>query len=267
MAEAPPPAPPRSKPRAKSVVVAAGLTAAIASVGLAIVLTAKSGAPRGPTLSTAAQLSASAKAVASRHPERKADLDPLSAEELGNAGTAGYAVVGLWILDPVGVSTSDRPTVRWIRLAGARTYEVQIEADGRKLFAETTTDDRVAFPARLEPLVVGARHLVTVRVKEPDLPQGAAHGVAEFTVLPVPHRAAWRTIVGDVESNEPASIRDLLVAHWAIRRRLFGEALRRADAFSTAHPGDAAARPLLEALARIYELGPAPAPWAGFARR
>jgi hypothetical protein len=257
----------RRGPRKKSVVVSAGLTVVVACVGIAVALTSRSGSSPGPKLSTTAQLEASAKAVAARHPEMKADLEPLSADELANATTPGYAVVGLWVLDPVGISTSDRPTVRWIRFAGAKTYEVQIEADGRKLFAEATADDHVAFPARLEPLVVGTRYVVHVRVADPKPPQGEVLGFGEFTVLPVPRRAAWRTIVGDVESNEPAAIRDLLVAHWAIRRQLFGEALRRADAWSTAHPGDPAARPLLGALGRIYELGPAPAPWAGFARR
>jgi len=266
-APATPPEIPRPRPKGKSVVVAAGLTAALASVGLAIVLTTRSSPSSGPKLSTAAQLEASAKAVALRHAELKTELAPLSSEELASAGATGYAVCGMWLLDPVGVSTTDRPTVRWIRFAGAKTYEAQIEAEGKTLFAGTTTDDHIAFPARLEPLVAGTRYVVRVRVADPKPPQGEAFGFGEFTVLPVPHRASWRTIVGDVESNEPASIRDLVVAHWALRRSLFGEALRRADAWSTAHPGDPAARPLLEALARIYEFGAAPPPYAGFSRR
>ncbi len=262
-----PPETPRPRPKGRSVVVAAGLTAALASIGLAVVLTTKSGSSTGPKLSTAAQLEAAAKAVTARHPEMKAELEPLSTEEFARAGVGGYAVVGLWVLDPVGVSMTDRPTIRWIRVAGAKSYEVQVEAEGRTIFAETATDDHVAFPPRLEPLVVGTPYLVKVRVRDPEPAAGPAYGVAQFTVLPVPRRAAWRTIVGDVESNEPASVRDLLVAHWAMRRNLFGEALRRADAFSTAHPGDPAARPLLETLARMYQLGAAPAPYAGFARR
>lgn len=261
------PAAPRPPRKGPSVVVAAGLTAALASIGVAVALATKAPSSTAPRLATAAQLEASTRAVAARHPESRAELAPLSAEELAAAAPTGYAVGGMWLLDPVGVSPTDRPTIRWIRAPGATTYEAEIEGDGRKLFAERTTDDHVAFPARMEPLVVGTRYRARVRVADANSPRGEAFGLAEFTVLPVPHRAAWRTIVGDVESNEPASIRDLVVAHWATRRSLFGEALRRADAWSAAHPGDPAARPLLEALARVYEFDAAPSPYAGFARR
>jgi hypothetical protein len=261
----PDPAPRRGPPR-KSPWAAGLVTLAIAAIALTVVLVSRSG-KEGASLPTDAQLAASAKAVGARHPELRLDAEPMSATDLAKVEAPGYVPSALWILEPVGMATTDRPMLRWLRVEGARAYDVRLEAAGREILRESTTDDHLAIPARREPLAVGTPYVLRVLANfaEPRLEAQTCR--SEFTVLPIPHRAGWRSIVGDVESNEPAPIRDLLVAHLALRKGLLGEALRRADAWSLTHPGDPAGRPLLEALSRLFHLDAAPPPYTGFSSR
>lgn len=268
---APPPPPgapalPPARCARRSPAVTAGVTLALAALGAAAYLAMRPGRSASQP-STAAQLDASAAAVAARHPEMKLDLAPLTAAEL-SALTAPVWPCGAFLLEPVGATATDRPTVRWLAIDGATEYQVTIEGPGAALPIHATTKDLAyPWPARVDPPAVGSTYTVVVRAEVGAKPGDAPFARSEFTVLPAGKRASWRSLVGDVESNEPASVRDLLIAHAALRRGLFAEALRRTDAASLARPHEPAARPLLTALARVFQLGSAPPPWAGFASR
>ena len=186
-------------------------------------------------------LDAAYKAFAARLPDRANDARPLTAGELAALERPGLTNSGLEIHAPIGTSMTDRPILSWRQVPGAVWYRVRVTAldDGsasRPIVDETTFATSIPFPIRAEALVVGRSYAleVTTEGTEP------LSGRSRFDVLPIPHRSRWKTIVGDLESNERDVVRDLLLAHAALRRGLFDEAQRRLAAFQSARPSDAA---------------------------
>lgn len=256
----PPGAPALPPPRCarRSPAVTAGVTLALAALGAAAYLAMRPDRP-ARALSTAEQLDASAAAVAARHPEMRLDVTPLTKAELEALEAPRCAQCSVVILEPVGVSVSDRPSIRWRGNPRAKAYEVNVYARGVHVKVRTEGDS-ITYPARADPLPVGVACTLEIygeiRAEFATDPTDYLEARQEFTVLSVPKRSAWRTLVGDVESNEPASIRDLLLLHAALRLGMLGEALHRADAFATAaaNPRDEAARPVIATLARLVRL-------------
>lgn len=249
------------RPRATRAAVAVGIALSAAALVVAVVagvLVARSGPASGPESSIARRLADSARSVAVRHPEMRTELEPLTEAELSSATTHRPTVAcGVAIVEPVGASASDRPVVRW-RGTRAATYIVEVRSGGASKFRRAASGERLDYPAEIEGLEPGVVHEVIVRpdaAAGPATPDAGCTSTARFEVLAVPHRVRWASITGDVRSNEPEAIRELVLAHGAFRRRLFGEALRHVEAFEAGHPGvGGAARPIRDALERLLGL-------------
>ena len=189
------------------------------------------------------------KAFAARLPERADDATPLSANELAELARPDRTVAGLTIDRPIGTSVTDRPVLGWLAVTGADRYRVRLVAldaasSSRPIVDESTTASSLPFPARAEALTVGRQYVLEV-TSEGGSP---ASGRSRFDVLPVPHRSRWKTISGDLESNERDPVRELLLAHAALRRGLFDEAERRLSTLLAARPHDPDAATLRRAM-------------------
>ena len=100
----------------------------------------------------------------------------------------------------------------WLEVAGAEEYVVSIRSGPTEVVNATTKAPAFAYPTNRDPLIVGTPYEVRVEAALAPNRNARPYGRSEFTVLGAPKRAAWRSLVGDIDSNEPASIRDLLIA-------------------------------------------------------
>lgn len=190
-------------------------------------------------------LLAAYRAFAARVPDRADEIRPLTASEFTGMEAPGLTSSGLQIRGPIGRSLTDRPLLSWLAAPGADRYRVRLTAlDGasssRPIVDETTPATSIAFPMRAEALAVGMSYVLEVATEGGK----SASGRSRFDVLPVPHRSRWKTLVGELESNEKDAVRDLLLAHAALRRGLIDEAERRLALFDAARPRDADAAAL-----------------------
>ena len=194
-------------------------------------------------------LDAAYKAFTARLPDRADEARPLTAGELAALERPGLTNAGLEIKAPIGRSLTDRPFVGWRALPGAKRYRVRITAldDGpssRPIVDETTSAEGIPFPTRAVALAVGKTYALEVTTEG----TAPASGRSRFDVLPIPYRSRWKTIAGDLASNEPDPVGELLLAHAALRRGLIEEADRRLRAFQSVRPNDADGATLRRAL-------------------
>lgn len=224
------------------MLAAAGLL--VAAVGLAswLVTTAGDRVPR----STDEVLVSAAERLARERPSVFGGFRPLGPadralrEDPQRAPDAGRVWPGATILDR-------RPELRWDANGGGATWKVRLfrQADGARLLDTECAAPPLVLPSEVPDLAEGGEYLWEA---VSDGPLGREERRAHFTVADAALRRIFEEARIATSALGPDEAGDLLLAHFACARRLFGEARRLAKSWSDAHPEDAVGRETLDLL-------------------
>jgi hypothetical protein len=189
------------------------------------------------------RLVAAARDLATSHSDLFGGFSPIGPDERARE-VGSRERGGLRLLSPAEVVLSTRPAFAWVAVRGIAEYEVRLEReDGATLFTRTTSRPSIEFPGDVAPLEPGARYAWTVGVDA--VLGGRTESRRAFEVASEAAASAFRRAAQAVAGRAPEDLRDLLVAHWALRRDLLEEAERFARAHVERHPADRAGRETL----------------------
>ncbi len=174
------------------------------------------------------RLVASAKELARAHPELFGDFAPLShGERLAPLPAVRAGATSL--VYPAGRILETRPTFRWAAGPGEAEREIVLRAaGGAVVYRLRARASPLEYPADAPALEPGGQY------------SWALSGADEraFAVATDEERAAFESAVAVVRSQAPAAIRDLLIAHLALRRGLLGEAEKAVLDYGEVAPTD-----------------------------
>ncbi|MCI0589664.1 MAG: hypothetical protein L0323_22845 [Planctomycetes bacterium] len=185
-------------------------------------------------------LVASTKALARAHPELFGDFAPLSrGERLAPLPAVRAGAPSL--VYPAGRILETRPTFRWTAGAGEAEREIVLRAAGGAVVHRLRAPaSPLEYPADAPALEPGGQYSWSL--------SGADERA--FAVETGEERGAFESAVAIIRSQAPAAIRDLLIAHLALRRGLLGEAEKAALDYGEAAPAEPVGRETLALVLR-----------------
>jgi hypothetical protein len=222
------------------------VAAAVLLVGIGVFVVAR--AARAPEPDVEQSLESAARELAVADPQLFAAFRPLSAGERASAGSA-LQRGDLVLLHPSGTVLDPRPSFRWEPVSGIREWEVTLsKADGTRLWSAKTPEPRLEFPASEAALEPGARYLFEVAGEGP---LGRSESGRTFGAAGEESRSAFARARDAIARRTPAPLRDLLVAHLALRGDHWLEAEAAARAYVLERPDEPVGRETLGLVLRL----------------
>ena len=203
-------------------------TLAAAALVLATLATRPAWTPGGDEeRPTAERLDEAATELAAARPDLFAGLTPLSGAELSETGAGAPRGFGAEPLLPAGTELEARPTFRWRPDPEVPAYRLSVlSVAGELLWSAEVNGGALEYPPGAEPLEDGGEFLW--QLGRPGGEDAAPAGRA-FRVATGAERGEFQAARAALDELAPEDLRDLLLAHYSLRRDLRAEALRAAQ--------------------------------------
>ncbi|HET6203580.1 MAG TPA: zf-HC2 domain-containing protein [Planctomycetota bacterium] len=203
----------------------------------------------GRSADTDALLVASAQSLSRARPDLFGGFSPVPRAERV-APPPLYRGGDLLLVYPAGRIREVRPSFRWEPDGDAKDYEVVVRTEeGAVVWRARTPTPSLAYPGGERDLDAGVRYVWEVSANGPREQRSSRR---DFEVASPSERARLESGVSLIREHAPERVRDLLAAHFALRRGFYGDAEEAARAYFGRRPEDPVGREtLLHVLRRL----------------
>jgi len=176
--------------------------------------------------STESLLRGVAEGLGAERPALFAGFRPLTGKELGARPPVSRGDIALGF--PAGELLERRPVFQWRPAPGVTEWRVTLRRqEGNRLWAASSRESTLPYPSNRPELEPGGKYLWEVVGKGP---LGTVEGAQAFAVATEEGRLRFEDARGEIERVADRRLVPLVIAHYAIRRGLLGQAERAARA-------------------------------------